>query len=95
MSVWAEAKEALELNWRDQWNEIASSTTGEQPDEVHQLLSELSQAEKSNDRLAFVRLKAQLASLPSWSGSKPISSGNPAAGSEISTVAPIQLGFLT
>lgn len=95
MSVWAEAKEALELNWREQWTDIAVGTSGDQPDEVHNLLLALSHAEKLDDRRAFLRLKAQLVSLPSWHGSRPISSDSLAVGFAKPTAAPIQLELLT
>lgn len=95
MSVWVEAKAITELHWGEQWNDIAQGTAGEQPEEVHRLLSELSQAEELDDRKTFLRLKAQLASLPSWRGSKPILSDNLAAGSRKPTAAPIQLAFPT
>ena len=82
MTAWAFAKLLIELNWREQWAEIADGTTGDQPAEVLTLITELSRAHQENDRRRFLQLKAQLVSLPSWRGLKPTCAGNPNAGSE-------------
>lgn len=90
MTAWALAKAAIDVDWRDQWEEIAAGTIGEQPDEVLRLLTEISRAHQENDRRRFLQLKTQLVNLPSWRGLKPTSGVNPDAGSAKLTGPPTQ-----
>jgi hypothetical protein len=93
MTAWALAKQATELNWRDQWAEIAAGTTGEQPAEVLTLLTEMSRAHQAHDRVLFITLKARLVNQPSWRGLKPTCADSLGAGSEKPTAPPTQVAL--
>lgn len=95
MSPWHTLKQLSTWSWREQWREIAAGTLGEQPPEAVELLEALTQAELAGNRRQFLALKAQLANLPSWTGSPATSTGAPGAVCEKPTEAPTQLGFLT
>ena len=80
MSIWGHAKQAIDLDWRSAWHEIAAGTLGEDPPrEIYDLVEQLDCAYQQRDKLTFIALKNRLGSLPWWKGSRPSSSGNPAS----------------
>jgi len=97
VSSWHQLKQLTTWRWREQWREIAAGTLGEAPwgPEVVALVEELTQAEIQDNKPRWLDLKAQLASLPSWTGSPATSTGAPGAACEKPTAAAIQQDFLT
>lgn len=99
MSKWAQAKQVIELDWRQEWRHIAQGTMGElDGTTLHEavlLLEQLESAYQRKDKLSWLAAKAQLVKHRSWTGSNATSNDNPAASSAKPTAAPTQLGWLT
>lgn len=60
MSIWAQKKAELTLDWRAAWREIAELTKGEQPADVCRLVLECDDRYKAGDKSGFVALVWQL-----------------------------------
>lgn len=99
MSKWAQAKQVIELDWRQEWRHIAQGTMGELDQETlresMKILDQLEACYQRRDKSGFLVLKDQLVKHRSWTGSNATSNDNPAASSAKPTAAPTQLGWLT
>lgn len=98
MSKWAQAKQMVELDWRQEWRSISQGTMGELDQETLQqavgLIEQLESCYQRRDKLSWLAAKAQLVKHRSWTGSNATSNDNPAASSAKPTAAPTQLGWL-
>lgn len=93
MSRWAQAKQVLELDWRQEWRTIAERLQGAQPADLVGLVLVMDQAYHQRDKAGFLVLKDQLVKHPSWTGSSDSFNSCPVASCEKPTVAPIQQGL--